>query len=365
MATRSIREFYLSPYNGDMTYEYSDDITRKFNLDDIILTDTEGKQVFDKAHFDTTLDDPEYKEGLLFYDKIDHCLSYYNDDPNVKVSLSREQLIRVYNATGSILHNGEVAYVNGAYSGFPTIALAASTTLLSSQSTVGLVTGDIAVGAFGYICNQGTVHGINTNAYTPGTLLFLSAVPGELTDIPAVQPNFNVEIGTALTQSATDGNIFVRIDKKSWLPSISLVDDTISILVPTVPTILKPLTISSNNGFEYDSSTGEITITENKTYVINMQFNLSNGNSTKVLYFYIEELIDSVWTPVKYSARSIYLSNVESVQYLISYSRYYVKGMKIRLYYWSNSTTVNIVTADVPGTPPGTLVIPAFKLNMA
>ena len=362
---RTIKEFYLNSLSGDITYEYQDDSTRKFNLDDVVLTDTEGKQVFDKAQFDVNLDDPLYKEGLVFYDKEDHCLAYYNDDSNVKVSLSREQLIRVYNATGSILNDGKVAYVNGAFSGFPTVALADSTTLFSSQSTIGLITGEIAVGAFGYVCNQGTVHGINTSAYPPGTLLFLSSTPGSFTSVPAIQPNFNVEIGTSLTQSATDGNVFIKIDKKSWLPSISLVDDTPTVVVPTVPTILKPPTIDSNNGFEYSPSTGEITITENKTYVINMQFNLDNGNSNKIVYFYIEELINSVWTPVKYSARSIHLSNVENVQYLISYSRYYIKGMKIRLYYWANVSTVNIVTTNVPGTTPGTLVIPAFKLNMA
>ena len=33
--------------------------------------------------------------------------------------------------------------------------------------------------------------------------------------------------------------------------------------------------------------------------------------------------------------------------------------------YWSNNSTVYIETSDLPGTPAGTLVLPAFKLNMA
>lgn len=94
-APKTIREFYLELADGTINYEYNDDSSRKFNLDNLILTDENERQVYDKIQFLVDLNDPSHKEGLLFYDKNDHCLAYYNDDSNVKVSLSRVQLLEL------------------------------------------------------------------------------------------------------------------------------------------------------------------------------------------------------------------------------------------------------------------------------
>ena len=364
--SKTIKEFYLNNADGTITYEYSDDTTRSFNLDEVIQTGNTGEQTHTKLQFLTDLADPLHSEGLLFYDKNDHCLAYFNDDSNVKVSLSREQMVRVFNNKATAIADGLACHVDGAIGGWPTVELTIASSRVHTESTLGVCTGRIEPMDYGYICVSGNVNGIDTSAYVPGTILYISSTtPGVLTSTPAVQPNFNVEVATVLTQSSTVGSLLVRVDKKSWLPSLELVDNTASMLVPLTPTILKPSTTSYNDGFEYNSSTGEITIGESKTYTINMQFNFRNGNSNKIVYFYIEELIDSVWTPVKYSARMMQLSNVDNLQYLLSYSKYYKKNMKIRLYYWSNNSTVYIETSDLPGTPVGTLVLPAFKLNMA
>ena len=92
---KTIKEFYPELADGTINYEYNDDTGRKFNLDNLILTDENERQVHYKLQFLVDLNDPSHKEGLLFYDKNDHCLAYFNEDSNVKVSLSRVQLLEL------------------------------------------------------------------------------------------------------------------------------------------------------------------------------------------------------------------------------------------------------------------------------
>lgn len=126
----------------------------------------------------------------MFYDKNDHCLAYYNEDSNVKVSISREQLIRVYNNNAYNIPDGKVVYINGAFNGFATVDLAIASSSVTVESTIGVCTGTILPDTYGYVCVSGNVNGVDTSAYSPGTVLYLSAsTAGE---------------GTALSPSGSD-----------------------------------------------------------------------------------------------------------------------------------------------------------------
>lgn len=363
-APKTIKEFYLELADGTITYEYSDDTGRKFNLDNIILTDENERQVHDKVQFLTDLTDPPHSEGLLFYDKNDHCLAYYNEDSNVKVSLSREQMVRVYNANAFVIPDGTACYINGATGGWPTIGLTVGSSREQTESTIGICTGTIDALNFGYICISGNVNGINTQAYPPGTVLYISGTtPGGLTDVPLMQPNYNVEVATVLTQSTTTGSLLVRVDKKNWFPSIRLVHLTETIL-PTVPTVFKPTITEYNDGFIYSAVTGEIEFTQSANYSMSMQVNALPSASNKSLYFYLEKNTGQGWVPDRYSARLHELINNYTEQVVFADSEYFAIGTKIRLVIWGMAT-VTLTSTDLPGTTAGTVTLPAFRLNIA
>jgi len=321
--------------------------------------------VFDYLRFNTDLNaDIPHEEGLMFYDKVDHCLVYYNEDSNVKVSLSREQMVRVYNDNPFSILDGKAVHIQGAYLGWPTIDLTRSDSKADTESTIGICTGTIDAYDYGYICISGNVNGINTSAYPPGTVLYISGTTaGDLTSTPLLQPNYNVEVATVLVQDALLGSILVRIDKKPWYPSLELVHPT-SLVLPTVPTVFKPSSTLYNDGFTYDSASGEITFNTSSSYGISMQFNALPNASNKYMNFYFEMNPGSGWVPMLYSGRRHELINNYSAQILFSDNEYFTIGTKVRLQLWADAT-VTLVTSDLIGTTPGTVKLPAFRMNIA
>ena len=360
---KTIKEFYLDLADGTINYEYSDDTSRSFNLNDLILTE-DGTQVQESIQFLTNLDDPLHSEGLIFYDKNDHCLAYYNEDENVKVSLSREQMVRVYNNNAFPIADGLACYINGATGGWPTIGLTIASSKLQTESTIGICTGRIEAYDYGYICISGNVSNINTAAYPAGTILYISGITqGELTSIPLLQPNYNVEVATVLVQSATIGSLMVRVDKKNWFPSLQLLHLTNTVL-PTVPTLFKPLITQYNDGFTYSSATGEVTFLQSGSYSLSMQVNATPSASNRSMYFYLEKNVGSGWVPDRYTARLHELINNYAEQVVFTDSEYFAVGTKIRLVIWGMAT-VTLLSTDLPGTVAGTVTLPAFRLNIA
>lgn len=320
-----------------------------------------------RADFDTILSAPPQREGRVFYDKSTYSLAYYNENPDVTVNIGREQLVRVYNNTGSALLNGKMVYINGASNNWPTITLAKADTKIDSQSTLGMVTADLPNGQYGYVCTSGIVNGLNTSSYAPGTELYLSATSaGDWTSIAPLQPNYVVGIATVVTQDASIGRVLVHVDKRDWFPNVEIRDTSASITLPTTPTVFKPATVASNNGFSYDSSTGVLTVNESGSYSVMIQFNAQPSASNKNIYFYAEDSTDggSTWTITRYSGRQLELINAVETQVQINAARYYATGTKLRFYIWGDST-VTLKTTDLPGTTAGTVTKPAYRFLMA
>lgn len=357
-----VKEFLLDHAAGDVYFEYSDNDTYSYSLNDV-LTNNSG--VADRIEFNTTPQVIPHKEGLLFYDPSDHSLAYYNDDSNVVVNIGREQLVRVYNNTGSVLLNGKIVYINGANSGWPTAALAQANSRIASEATIGMVTADITAGAYGYVCTSGVVHDIDTSAYPSGTTLYLSAVtPGDYTNVMPIQPNFEVEIGKVVMQGTTTGDVFIKVDRKEWHPSVQIMDTSVSVVLPTTPTVFKPPTTSYNEGFTYSSGTGELTFDNNGSYTVVIQVNAQPSASNKYIYFYVEENTGSGWVINRYTARKLELVNATEQQMTITATRYFAAGTKIRHVIWGDAT-VTLRSTDLPGTTAGTVTLPAFRWNVA
>jgi hypothetical protein len=321
--------------------------------------------VFDYVRFNTTADTPLHEEGLVFYDDQDHSLCYYNEDSGITLNIGREELVRVYNNNGETLVDGDVVYINGAIQGWPTVKKANAGTKATSSSTLGVVTAPIPVGDYGYVCVSGVVHDLDTSAYTEGTVLYLNTTSGKLTNIPPLQPNYVVEIGTVLSSHLTEGKIYVRVDKRPWAPSVVITDSSANITLPTVPTIFKAGVVDYNDGFNYDPLTGELEVLNSASYGISMLFNAIPSASNKAMYFYAEEKkAGGNWEIIKYSARKLELINAQETQLTITTNRYYPVGSKIRFNIWGDAT-ITLRSSDLPGTVAGTVVLPAYRFLMA
>jgi hypothetical protein len=158
----------------------------------------------DKLRFKTT--------GEIAWDATNGCPSYPSDIAGVTNQIGQETHVRVYNATGAIIENGSVVYVDGGVDGdglHPSVAKAIANTLASSR-VLGVVTADIAIGAHGIVTIDGLVNSLDTSAYTPGTVLKLSAsVAGTYSSTTLTDGNFDTTIGIVVKQHVSDGSILV------------------------------------------------------------------------------------------------------------------------------------------------------------
>ena len=116
----------------------------------------------------------------------------------------------VTNAEATTLLKGEVVYLFGAQGNRATVKRAYNTSDATSSKTMGIVKNDIAANASGYVVTQGVVDGINLGAYTEGDILWLSATPGQFTNVKPQAPNHLVFIGVVERANAGNGQIYVR-----------------------------------------------------------------------------------------------------------------------------------------------------------
>ena len=310
------------------------------------------------------IDPPLHKEGRVFYSAPDYALSYYNENDEVTVTLGREQLVRVYNNSGSLIANGKACYINGAYGTWPTISLAQADTYASSHLTIGLATCDIPNNEYGYICTSGVVNDVNTTGFPAGSVIYLSATTaGNWTLTQPLQPNFDIIIGFVLYENAA-GKIYVHVDKEPWFPSLEVLDTTATVTLPTTATVFVAPTVSYNDGFTYNTTTGVVTFSYSGSHTLTLVLNASPSAANKNVYFYIEEDTGSGWTPVQYSARLTRLANAVETQVTLVASQYYAVGTQLRFYIWGDAT-VNLKTTDLPGTTAGTVTLAAFHLMIA
>ena len=118
----------------------------------------------------------------------------------------------VKNQTGSTVDKGTIVYINGGSGNKPLIALAQANSELTSATTIGMVNADISNNNNGSITLIGPVSGLNTSAYTEGTVLYLSpTVPGGYTSTKPSAPNHLVYVGEVIYSHTNQGTIQTRI----------------------------------------------------------------------------------------------------------------------------------------------------------
>jgi len=310
-------------------------------------------------------------EGKVFYDSATHSLAYYNDESDITVNIGREELIRVYNNTGSTILNGSIAYISGAFNDIPSIALANASTVFTSGSTIGMATHDIHSNSYGYITSSGMVNDISTltdassNTLVEGDELFLSSVvSGGFTKVAPLQPSFVISVGYVVHTDAL-GKVFIKIDRKPWYPSLHLINTTSGVALPTVPTVFKFPTVDISQGFSYNASTGIVTTLQSGTHTLVLMLNATPSAANKKVYYYAEEnKAGAGWVIVRYSARVQEIANGAQTQLTIPVSYYWATDTQVRFYIWSDAT-VTLNSTDLPGTTPGTVTLPAARLTWA
>lgn len=153
--------------------------------------------------------------GRIRWNDTDRCIEYdsHIDGSICTAQIPQESWVRVRNNTSSEIENGAAVYVSGAVGNRPSIALAKADSETTSLLFIGLTTQNIPVNCDGFVTTFGVVRGVDTNSYSPGDILYLSAsVSGGLTLTRPEAPNQVVAVGIVLTKSGNgDIGVFPRI----------------------------------------------------------------------------------------------------------------------------------------------------------
>ena len=130
----------------------------------------------------------------------------------LKNKIGHQLFVKARNNSGSLITKGSVVKVVGVAGGFIGINLAQANSVANSETAFGIVAEDIADASNGFVGINGIIHGLNTNAFTEGDILYLStATPGAITNVKPASPNYIVVIGYVAKKSATDGHILLHV----------------------------------------------------------------------------------------------------------------------------------------------------------
>jgi hypothetical protein len=143
----------------------------------------------------------------------DMLKSVYDTDVDGVVDSAERIQIVVRNSTGSTLTKGQIVYLSGATGNRPNAVLAQANTEATSSKTIGMVMANIANNADGQIAVNGTLHDLDTSAFTAGDTLWLSATTagGMVANTPPIEPNHTVFIGYVARSHPNLGRIVLAI----------------------------------------------------------------------------------------------------------------------------------------------------------
>jgi hypothetical protein len=151
-----------------------------------------------------------FAEGRIHWDDDRKTLQIDTETNNFSISTGHVNVLRGRNTNLFTLTKGTVVYINGSSGQFATFATASYIDESNSAYTIGILPQDISTNQYGYAVIQGEITDINTNGFTPGTLLYLSS-SGQYTDQVPVSPNHTVRLGQVVVAS-TSGILQVKVD---------------------------------------------------------------------------------------------------------------------------------------------------------
>jgi len=183
----------------------------------------------DYIDFNTASLAPAYRDGRVFWDDVEGCMSVYNSEADVTLQVGQENWTRVFNDTGAPILNGAPVRIIGTHGDHPEVVLAASIAVSGSANLInqvlGVTTHTIEASTYGYVTTQGLVRGLNTNAYNDGDTLYLSQTPGVFTSTQPSAPYEVVPVGQVVKASpGASGIIYVTVQQPIDFADLSSVD---------------------------------------------------------------------------------------------------------------------------------------------
>jgi hypothetical protein len=160
---------------------------------------------------DVNLDEPLDREGLVY----DETSSQWINGGIAKVDFP------VYYSPGTPVSIGKVVGFTGAAQGDrPSVSLFSASSTTDPKTLVGITMEAISGRSPGHVRTFGTIYGVNTAAYTVGTVLYASTTAGELTSTAPSTPNHRIAVAVVTRQHINTGRIFVRM----YTPAYRLTD---------------------------------------------------------------------------------------------------------------------------------------------
>ena len=142
----------------------------------------------------------------------DMTKAVYDTDADGVVDSAERIEIVVRNSTGVTLTKGQVVYLSGATGNRPNALLADASLEATSSKTIGLVTENIANNTDGFVAVNGTLHDLDTSAFSAGDTLYLSETAGAYqANTPPSEPAHSVFIGYVARSHPTLGRIVLAI----------------------------------------------------------------------------------------------------------------------------------------------------------
>ena len=151
-------------------------------------------------------------KGILKWDTDHNTVALYYDTGQ-HIDIGQTQVWYVKNTSGSTILKGQVVMATGAVgnSGSLEVQPLIANGSVSGKFALGIAKNDIANGLFGFVVTEGTIRGVDTSAYSVGTVLWANPdIPGELTSVEPTAPALKLPIAFVVS-AASNGAIGVRM----------------------------------------------------------------------------------------------------------------------------------------------------------
>lgn len=226
-------------------------------------------------------------------------MSWNSDEDTVDITMGDgvvqqvgfETYMRVKNNTGATISNGSVVGFSGV-DGDITISKYTASSSSNELYFIGVTTHDMPDGDVGPVTIYGKVRGLDTSAYSAGTILYASpTTAGAFTSTRPTAPNVVIPVAAVLVSDATDGEIMVRptipigLDYGAFSSTVS---QTLSAI--NTATAITLNTTSLTNGVTIGSPTSRLVVSQTGFYQIEASLQLtSTSASAKNVFFWLRK----------------------------------------------------------------------------
>lgn len=155
----------------------------------------------------------------------DMLKSVYDTDADGVVDAAERIEIIVRNSTGVTLQKGQIVYLSGATGNRPNAVLADASTEATSSKTIGFVVANIANNSDGNVAVNGTLHDLDTSAFSAGDTLWLSETAGAWqANTPPAKPAHAVFLGYVARSHPNVGRVVIQVQNGYELNELHNVD---------------------------------------------------------------------------------------------------------------------------------------------